>query len=165
MLGMTSHWWVDPLIPWDETPDGQMLEVTLGVDVLKAVLAENGGMQIWSNPMAYWYDQNFFLLFSTEDYLPPIILTLDFARADFANQDLEGIDLRFAWLNRANFRGTLLKNAQFDFASVTATNFSDTSLEGASFLHAFHKPMQPTLGLSAEMLKSNKVYVDEIPID
>ena len=113
--------------------------------------------------MASWDSEDYFLIGSCEfGIVPPIGLTLDFENADFANQDLDGIDLRHAWLNNANFTGASLKRARFDFASITATNFQDSVVDGASFVIAFHRPGQPPLGLSPKLLWYFDIYEDDL---
>ena len=164
-----SLWW--PLcstISCEKDANHQWLNVTLGADVFKAVLAGEGGVQTWSNLMEYWKKQDYFLLRHdpTKDPEPLIYLTLDFADADFTNLFLDCIDLRFAWLNRANFAGASLECAMFDCSYISATNFSNAQMVGASFLYCLHHPKHPPFGLSQELIKHYGIAVDpEIPFE
>jgi len=167
MLGFpVSLWWLSAMITPEETGDQPWLDVTLGSDVFKAVMGEKDGIQIWAGLMQHWQGQNYFFTDSVEDSVPPIRLILDFTDADFTNLFLAGVDLRFAWLNRANFNGASLECAMFDCSYISATNFSKAQMMGASFLYCLHHSKHPPIGLSQELMKHFGVAVDpEIPFE
>ena len=159
---LRSLWWIEELIVWTESANGQTVEATIGTPVLKSVLSQARGIESWNKLMQRWDREDFFLMYWNRIEDPPFILHLDFSGADFLNQNLDGIDLRFAWLDGANFSGSSLQHAKFDFSCLTETNFSDVDIFGASFRYSFHQPQRPPLGLSDDLLKENEVYEDEV---
>ena len=169
MLGLPpSVWWVHSLITWTEPPAHSWLEVTLGSDAFKAILVEKDGIQIWAKLMAHWQEQDDFLCGydPTRDHEPAICLTLDFADADFTNLFLAGVDLRFAWLNRADFSGASLECAMFDCSHISATDFSKAQMVGASFLYCMYHPEHPPRGLCQEVMAHYGVTEDPaVPFD
>ena len=118
--------------------------------------------------MAEWHGKDYFL-FSydfTRSLGPVIYLNLDFADADFTNQFLDDVDLRFAWLARANFTGSSLKYSQFDFSYIAATNYSNAKLVGASLTMASYHSLHPPIGLSRELMQHYEVHADDgIPFE
>ena len=154
---------MNDLFELSEKSSEQIIYVTIPAAIFQAVLRLPGGVKIWNDLMAFWDDEDYFLMGDAEFGPPaPIGLSLDFENVDFSQQVLDGIDLRHAWLNSSNFSGASLKQARFDFASITATNFQGAMVDGASFVIAFHRPGQPPQGLSQKWLWFYDVYEDDI---
>ena len=153
--------WMEDLLEWTERPNEKIVYVTIPAIIFQAVLKLPNGIHTWNDLMARWDAQDYFLLGDAEFGPPaPIGITLDFEGIDFSKQDLDGIDLRHAWLNESKFGN--VKRARFDFCSITATNFENAVVTEATFHIAFHRPGQLPLGLSAELLRENDVYVDDV---
>ena len=157
----STLWWMEDLLEWTERPNEKIVYVTIPAIIFQAVLKLPNGIHTWNDLMARWDAQDYFLLGDAEFGPPaPIGITLDFEGIDFSKQDLDGIDLRHAWLNESKFGN--VKRARFDFCSITATNFENAVVTEATFHIAFHRPGQLPLGLSAELLRENDVYVDDV---
>lgn len=76
---------------------------------------------------------------------PPLVMMLDFSGLRRAHYHLDGIDLRFCWLEGADFSGASLRdarmgccrNARFVHSRLHRADFRDVEISGADFSGAY----------------------------
>jgi len=103
--------------------------------------------------MSEWLTRNWICpCWSNVDPEPSVNITLDFSKARFSNLALDGLDLRFADLQRASFHGASLRRTRFDLSNLTGTCFLHTNLECATFEMASYDADHPPIGLAYKFL-------------
>lgn len=113
---------------WDEAMErpAMILDLDVGVDLLRSVLEDPQGVVIWNCWVSSLYHRGLILPSGHDGDPDPVLMVgLDFSRGDLSGLRMDGIDLAWAWLEGTDFTGTSLKNARIGFCPHAIFRGSD----------------------------------------